>query len=168
MARVLCIDCEPEMVTAIKGKGHSVASVELGYRTGKRNFLSPPHECDLIVCDLKKPACFDSTDWGPGGRNDNYRCALVDVVSNHAQLRDGHLRYKHRLIQETQLPPIIPGTFGPNDVFRAIRDAGIPFFLFLNDEWVKRAVWFPNLFNLSWTFKRTIATRIHVDKILTD
>jgi predicted nucleotide-binding protein len=167
MARVLCIDCEPETVSAIEGAGHSPATVELGYRTGKRNFFVPPHECDLIVCDLKKPACFDCTDWGPG-RNDNFHCVLVNAVSNQASLRSGKLDYKHRLIQEGQLPPVIPGTFGADDVLRAIKDASIPFFLFLNDQWVKRAASFPNLFNLSWTFKRTIATRISVDKILTD
>jgi hypothetical protein len=154
MARVLCIDCEPETVGGIKS-GHSAVSVELGYRTGKRHFIVPPHEYDLIVCDIKKPACFDITDWGPGRRNGNHRCALVDTVSNDAYLRDGGLHYKHRLIQETQLPRIIPGTFGPDDVLRAIKDAGVPFVLFLNDEWVKRADWFPNLFNLSWAFKRT-------------
>lgn len=168
MARVLCIDCEPETVAGLKGAGHSAVSVELGYRTGKRNFVAPPHEYDLMVCDLKKPACFDSTDWGPYGKNDNTRCELVEAVSNVAYLRNGQLHYMHRLIQEGQLPPVIPGTFGPDDVLRAIKDGGIPFFLFLNDEWVKRIGWFPNFFNLSWTFKRTIATRIAVDRILID
>ncbi len=168
MARVLCIDCEPETVARIKGAGHSAESVELGYRTGKRKFIAPPHEYDLMVCDLKKPACFDSADWGPYGKNNNLRCELLDAVSDVAYLRNGRLHYRHLVIQETQLPRVIPGTFGPDDVLRAIKDGGIPFFLFLNDNWVKRADSFPNFFNLSWAFKRTIATRISTDKILTD
>ena len=168
MARVLCIDCEPETVAGIKAAGYGAVSVELGYRTGKRNFVAPPHEFDLMVCDLKKPACFDSKDWGPHGRNDNFRCTIVEAVSGEAYLRNGRLYYRHRLIQETQLPPVIPGTFGPNDVFRAIKDGGVPFVLLLNNEWVKRAASFPNFFNVSWVFKRTIATRFSIDKILSD
>lgn len=166
--RILCIDCEPETVAGLKGSGLIAVAAELGYRSGKRRFGTPPHEYDLMVCDLRKPACFDSQDWGPG-RNDNFHCKLVDTLSDQAYLRNGELRYKHTIIQEGQLPAIIPGTFGPGNVLQAISDGGVPFFLLLNDEWVKRvAYWFPNFFNLSWHFRRTVATQIKIDPILSD
>ena len=166
--RVLCIDCEPETVAALNRDGFATVNVELGYRTGKRRFVTPPHEFDLMVCDLKKPACFDSLDWGPG-RNDNFHCKLVERLSDEAYLRDGELQYKHRIIQEGQLPKIIPGTFGPDDILQAIKEGGVPFLLFLNDEWVKRVGYgFPNYFNLSWRFRRTVATQIKIDALLTD
>ena len=66
MAEVLAIDSEPETLETIVAAGHTVHPAEMGYRTAKRRFIVAPHEVDLILCDLKKPACYDSTFWGPG------------------------------------------------------------------------------------------------------
>jgi predicted nucleotide-binding protein len=152
----------------VQAANHVVSSVQLGYRTGRRSFPVAPHEYDLMVCDLKKPACFDLTRWGPGGNN-NQHCTIVDAVSDEVLRQGDEFRFKYQLIQESQLPSIMPGTFGPKDVLRAVKEAGVPFVLFLNDQWVKRvSSWFPNFLELVWEIKRTKATHIDVSSILSD
>jgi hypothetical protein len=75
--KILCIDTEPETVQRVKDAGYTVFNVSMGYRTGKRAFPFPaPNEVDLIVCDLKRPAYFDSTKWGPSSNN-NSKCTIV-------------------------------------------------------------------------------------------
>jgi len=59
MARLLCLDTEPETVRELRERGHEVLSEDLGYRSGRRYVPTPPHEVDAIVFDLKRPACFD-------------------------------------------------------------------------------------------------------------
>jgi len=166
MGRVLCIDAEPETEAAIRTAGHTVSSVEMGYRTGKRNFHVPPHEYDLIVCDLKKPACFDSTHWGPGA-NDNFHCVLVKELTNGGRVRNEELIMNHQLIKESQLPKVLPGTFGPTDVFRAISHAGVPAIIFVNFEWARRAAFdFPNWVGIRWSFRRTRSLKFSVNGAL--
>jgi hypothetical protein len=75
MAYVISIDTEPETVEALRAEGHAVEMGEIGYRTGQQLLVAPPHESDLLICDLRRPACFDATNWGPG-RNDNFRCKI--------------------------------------------------------------------------------------------
>src|SRR5260370_21536278 len=166
MGKVLCIDTEPETEAAIRAAGHTVSSVEMGYRTGRRNFHAPPHEYDLIVCDLKKPACFDSTHWGPG-KNDNLHCTLVKELSNAGRVQSDKLIMNHQLIQETQLPRVIAGTFAPTDVFRAISQAGVPCLAFINFEWARRVAHaFPNCFSMRWDFNRTTSVKFIADRVV--
>lgn len=70
MPRVLCIDTEPSTVGLPGSAAIDVVVGEIGYRTGQPDLRTPPHEVDLILCDLERAACFDRLWWGPG-KNDN-------------------------------------------------------------------------------------------------
>jgi Mn-dependent DtxR family transcriptional regulator len=162
--KVLFIDTEPEVIERIKEAGYSVFKANMGYRTGERGFsFPPPNEVDLIVCDLRCPACFDSKYWGPG-KNNNQNCTVIPYQSvNNKYYMKGDKRYaEHQVIQESQLGAQIPGTFGPKDVNNAIVKGGVPFIIFLNKEWLDRAVSFPNWLDARWAFDRTAATQVTV------
>ncbi len=168
--KILCIDTEPEITQRLKETGFTVFNVSMGYRTGQRAFSFPaPNEVNLIVCDLRRPACFDSRDWGPG-KNSNFGCKIVpyEQVNNSFYVRDKRRIAQHSVIYETQLAKQIPGTFGSEDVKRAIVEGGIPFLLFLNEEWLNRIQIFPNWFGVNWSFVRTSATQVDIAKELTN
>jgi hypothetical protein len=80
IVNVLCIDTDPETTRIIAVAGHVVVQGDIGYRTGRPNLLHPPHEYDVLICDLRHPACFDVTYWGPG-KNDNFHCK-IDTFDN--------------------------------------------------------------------------------------
>jgi diguanylate cyclase (GGDEF)-like protein len=163
--KILCIDTEPETASRLKDAGHSVFEASMGYRTGKRDFpFPPPNEMNLIVCDLRHPACFDSRDWGPSGSNDNFRCRVLphEQVNNTFYVTGGLRRAQHQMIHETQLGKPIPGTFGPGEIKRAIVEGGVPFLLFLNEEWLGRVGEIPNWLDVKWSFLPTVATEVGV------
>jgi len=163
--KILCVDTEPETGQRLKDAGYAVFEVSMGYRTGKRNFsFPPPNEMNLIVCDLKRPACFDAQDWGPSGSNDNYRCRIIcheEVVNTFSVINNRRLA-RRRVIYETQLGKPIPGTFGPKEVNRAIVEGGVPFLLFLNEEWLAHIQEFPNWLDVKWSFLPTAATVVEI------
>jgi hypothetical protein len=163
--KILCVDTEPETGQRLKDAGYAVFEVSMGYRTGKRNFsFPPPNEMNLIVCDLKRPACFDAKDWGPSGSNDNYRCRIIrheEAVNTFSAINNRRLA-RYRVIYETQLGKPIPGAFGPKEVNRAIVEGGVPFLLFLNEEWLAHIQEFPNWFDVKWSFLPTAATEVEI------
>jgi hypothetical protein len=171
MADVLCLDTEPETLQQLKAS-HNVLGVPFGYRDGVRYLHRAPQDFDLIVCDLRRPACFDRTKWGPYGGNDNYKCAIVppdqvtwdyDLVSRNG--KPPEKEYRHRLIYETQIEQMNgPSPFGPNDIRQAIAVGGVPAFIFLNREWVWRTggYSFPDFVGLQWETGETNATRFSV------
>src|SRR5581483_12253889 len=169
MAKVLCIDTEPETVQAITDAGHDVEKGELGFPTGRPALRHAPHEFDLLVCDLRKPACFDNTFWGPG-KNDNYRCKIETPTQGTGAWyrgREGILRSKFEIIHPTQMPPRAPGTFGPSDILTAVSKGGVPFLLFLNKEWLRHVGYYsPDFCNVSWTFEQTRATKLSITEIM--
>lgn len=166
MPKVLCIDTEPSTVQFIQAAGHEVVAEEVGYRTGVPSLSTPPHEVDAIVCDLRRPACYDSVDWGPG-RNSNYQCRILKEVPIF-QFPDGPRGPRYRIIEATQFPKLAGAMFGPSDLLRAVGEAGIPIFFFLNPEWLSHvASESPNFFGIRWRFKRTKATEFSVAKPLT-
>jgi hypothetical protein len=167
--KILCVDTEPETTQGLKDAGYTVFEVSMGYRTGKRAFPFPaPNEVHLILCDLRRPACFDSRDWGPTGGNDNFRCRVVPPgqIDNSFYLTNGRRRARFKVIQETQLGKPTPGTFGPKEVNRAIAEGGVPFLLFLNEEWLKRTEEFPNWLDVRWAFLPTVATEVTISEPL--
>jgi hypothetical protein len=169
MANVLCIDTEPETAQAIADAGHDVERGELGFRTGHPALRHPPHEFDLLVCDLRKPACFDKTFWGPG-KNDNYRCKIEKPIEGAGAWyldRGGILRSKFEIIHPSQMPAAPPGTFGASDIFTAVSKGGIPFVLFLNKEWLRHAGYYsPDFCKVAWTFQRTKATKLSITSMM--
>jgi hypothetical protein len=66
MAHILCIDTDVATTTALSEDGHALTSQSLGYVDGRPNLKVPPHEVDLIVVDLKRPACFDESHLAHG------------------------------------------------------------------------------------------------------
>ena len=83
---ILCVDTEPETIEIIKASGYSVEHGDIGFRSGHPNLPYPPHEFDLIICDLRQPACYDATYWGPG-KNSNIKCKIekeIEIVINEA------------------------------------------------------------------------------------
>lgn len=168
--RALCIDCDDSTLTGLVGKGLGTARAEFGYRTGQRQSHFAPHEFDFIVIDLRSPACFDSRDWGPG-RNSNFQCRVLpkEELSTSAVLSGDKLLMQHRLIQSSQVGPVLPGTFGPSDVLRAVQVAGVPVLMFLNQEWLSRAgTEFPNYCDLSWELARTAALKVELKPLLAE
>ena len=145
---ILCIDTEPETVQTIEAEGHVVTQGEFGFRTGRRNMPHPPHEYDLIICDLRQPACFDRTHWGPG-KNDNYQCTIEKELKDiHYQTEQG-AKPVYEIIHEGQIPRAPVGSFEPIDIFNAVRVAGVPLILFLNKEWIRHiAIKSPNFCNI--------------------
>lgn len=159
MARILCIDTEPETIRALRDFGHTVESGDIGYRTGAPRLSIPPHEFDLIACDLRKPACFDRLKWGEG-RNDNYRAIIEPEVRDEQIRMEGTVVPRFQLIKANQLRAAPPENFGPNGVLKAIA-AGTPAIIFLNPEWVRHvSPPPPNFFGVFWQFRRTIATQL--------
>lgn len=161
MIQVLCLDTEPETVQAMREAGHFVATGELGFRTGRPLLTDPPHEFDLMVCDLRRPACFDATRWGPG-LNSNFSCRIEPLLEDISfSGADGRTRPKFELIRETQMPPRPVGTFGPTDVFTAVNTGGTPLILFLNPDWLRHVPYTnPNITNVRWGFERTKALKL--------
>jgi hypothetical protein len=164
---ILCIDTEPETAKIIADAGHVVVQGDVGYRTGRPNLLHPPHEYDVLICDLRRPACFDVTYWGPG-KNDNYRCRIEkDIKDVAVRYSDGHTRPKFEIIHPSQLPPRPVGSFGPTEIFTAVDKAGIPFIIFLNQEWLRHVGYSsPNFSEVWWEFERTRATKIQTSAVM--
>lgn len=167
MAYIICLDTEPETVEALRSEGHTVEAGEIGYRTGKPLLVSPPHECDLLICDLKKPACFNMKNWGPGG-NDNFHCKIEESITD-AIIYDtfGNPQPVYEMIKHSQLPKRLPGTFGPSDVFRAVDEVGVPMLLFLNPEWIRHVGYgSPDFNEVIWHFEQTKATKFELTPII--
>lgn len=167
MARILCVDTEPETIAALVQRGHSVAIAEMGYRTGVRDVATPPWDVEAIICDLRRPTYFDRGHWGPGTGNDNFQFVPVtQVTDERIYYTSGESMPRYQLPSDWQIEgrhgerrP--SGTFGPEDVLRAISTAGVPFILFLNPEWIAHiAQRSPNFFGVSWKFKSTTAYRV--------
>lgn len=164
---VLCIDTEPETIRTIKTAGHAVVEGDIGFRTGRPNLSHPPHEYDLLICDLRRPACFDVTYWGPG-KNDNFHCKIEkDIQDVSVRYNHGHTSPKFEIIHPSQMPPRPVGTFGPTEVFTAVDKAGLPFILFLNAEWLRHVGYSsPNFSEVWWKFERTKATKLQTSPVM--
>lgn len=161
MVSVLCLDTEPETIDALLAGGHEVSSGELGYRKGLFRQPYPPHEFEAVVCDLKKPACFDSLDWGPGASNNNFQCKLVDQPTDQRIIQSGSSVPRYKLIQGQQIKEIGHSNFDGHAVLNAAVRAGTHVFLMLNSEWAKHISWsFPNFIGLSWALARTVANKV--------
>ena len=162
MARVLCIDTDPATAQALVTAGHEVFAGTLGYTDGQPRLAMPPHEVDLIVCDLRKAACFDSDWWGPG-RNSNFQCTIVPNPPVEWRRVNDRLVPRFRIIQESQMRPRPPGSFGASEIHRAISRAGVPLLFMLNPEWLQHAGHYsPNLAGVVWRFDLTSAERVEV------
>ena len=172
MSDILCLDTEPETVNMLKANGHSVTQAPFGYRDGIRYLHVAPHDFDLIVCDLRNPACYDEDKWGPYGGNDNYKCRVVPRKELTWETRlisrgPGSFaveRYRYHLISETQVERMNPTTpFGPKDVRQAIALGGIPAVIFLNPEWMLRTGnEFPDFVGLHWGVGKANASKITI------
>lgn len=91
---------------------------------------------------------------------------LVPELSQTASLRNGDLVFDHQVIHESQLGPVVPGTFGPADVLAAV-EAGVPAILFLNPEWVQRvSTGFPEFFGMRWKVRRTMSRDVTLHPLL--
>src|SRR5271170_5666369 len=123
MARVLCIDTEPETVADLRAGGHEVFEGSMGFRSGARYQPHPPHEFDAILCDLHKPACYDSAWWGPH-KNDNNHCKLVDNPQVGWRVANGRRRPTFPLIQRSQMQSAHVGHFSGQTIVDAILKAG--------------------------------------------
>jgi hypothetical protein len=135
MTSVLCLDTEPATIEAIRAKGHSVAVGNLGYRTGMFEQPHPPHEFEAIICDLKKPACFDGTHWGPGANN-NTQCKIVEKPTDQMILQSGSSVPRFKLIQGQQIKTLGRANFDGHAVLNAVIRGGSHVFLMYNPEWV--------------------------------
>jgi hypothetical protein len=162
MSAILCLDTEPETIAALQRKGHHVSSGELGYRNGIFNQPFPPHEFEVVICDLKKPACFDARDWGPGG-NSNYACQIVDKINDDRIVQSGSSVPRFKLIQGQQIKESGRSNFDGHAVLNAAVRAGTHVFLMYNPEWAKHVSWsFPNFVGLSWTPGKTVANKVTI------
>jgi hypothetical protein len=170
---ILCLDTEPETIKALKGAGHDVDSAPFGYRAKEMRYLHvAPQDFDLILCDLRTPACYDQNKWGPYGGNDNYKCTVVppeELSWEPRLIRYGVStpvieQYRYHLISETQIVHMNPSSpFGPDDVRRAIALGGVPVVIFLNPEWMLRAGGdFPAFVGLQWQVGKANTSRIAV------
>lgn len=65
MSDILCLDTEPDTLAALWSARHKVVAAAFGYGNGARNLSDAPHDFDLLVCDLRRLACFDLSRWGP-------------------------------------------------------------------------------------------------------
>jgi len=161
-ARILCIDTDAATALALMAAGHEVFAGTLGYTDGQPRLAMPPHEVDLIVCDLRSPACYDSDWWGPG-RNDNTRYKIVANPPVAWKEIRGQTYPRFPIIHEGQMHGREPGSFGPTEINRAIAKAGVPFVLMLNPEWLQHVSYSsPDFANISWHFGLTKADRIDV------
>lgn len=164
---ILCIDTEPETIRILEAAGHTVAHGDIGFRTGYPNLPYPPHEFDLVICDLHQPACYDVTYWGPG-KNDNYKCKIEKEISDATvRYSDGRIRPKFEIIHTGQMPSPPVGTFGSTDVLTAISKAGVPFIFFMNKGWLRHVGYSsPNFCDIWWKFQRTKATKLQASSIM--
>lgn len=169
MSRILCLDSEPQTVDALLSHGHQVEVGGIGYRSGKPDLQIPPHEVDLIVCDLRHPACFDRLQWGDtGASNSNYRAMLVPKPTGQLiQVAPGQIVPRYQIIYSSQLPQRPVGHFGADDILKAIAVAGVPAVLFLNPEWISHLGSIgPNFFGAAWTkFHRTSGTALTLTEV---
>lgn len=162
MTRILCIDTAPATGEALVAAGHEVFAGTLGYTDGQPRLAMPPHEVDLILCDLRKPACFDSDWWGPG-RNDNFQCTIVPNPPVVWKRVHDRLLPRFKIIQESQMGPRPPRSFGALEIHRAISRAGVPLLIMLNPEWLQHAGHYsPNLADVVWRFDLTKAEQVEV------
>jgi len=124
---VICIDTEPETIKTIEVADHAVVQGDIGFRRGIPNLTHPPHENNMMICDLRRPACFDVTYWGTG-KNDNYRCKIEkDIKDVMVRSLSKKTRSKFEIIHPSQMPPWLIGAFGLAEVFSAVDKAGLPF-----------------------------------------
>ena len=168
MTDVLCLDTDILTIAALKRAGHNVDATEFGYATGRRFLNKAPHDFDVIIFDLKQPACFDSSKWGPFTGNDNYRCTIIpqsDVTWESRRVSRDNGRtyeqgYRYRLIYETQIRGMdqLGSKYGPKDILNAVAKGGVPVLAFLNPEWVLRGS-FPDFFELRWDTSEASITK---------
>ena len=162
---VYCIDAEDEFSAGLEQNALTVIRGSLGYRYDQaliRNLPHPPHECDVIVYNLCKPACYDVRSWGPG-RNDNYHCEVVKLERD----RDGLFHHKgkervysqYRIVTETQISRpgfSVSSSFEVTDILRAVTQGGVPLVYFLNPVFLENVssylpLWLQMTVNISPT-----------------
>ena len=163
MSRILCIDTGSTTSEALLAAGHGVFAGTLGYTDKQPRLATPPHEVDLVICDLTRPACYDSNWWGPG-RNDNFQCTVVpDPPIAWKRIADGREVPRYQIVHRSQMLTVPPHTFGAGDVHRAVSRAGVPLLFMLNPEWQAHVSYdSPDVSGLVWRFAPTTAERIEV------
>jgi hypothetical protein len=173
MADILCLDTERETVWALSNAGHRVVAAPFGYGDGGRLLADPPHDFDLILCDLRDAAYFDMDRWGPYGGNDNFKCtiirsqqfALKQSLLNRDPKRAASTTPRYRLIMETQIEHMnSPSPYGPDDVRQAVAVARVPAVIFLNPEWVLHTDGhdFPAFVGIDWDTANANSSKIAV------
>lgn len=162
MARILCVDTDGATADSLRAAGHEVFAGTLGYIDGHPRLAMPPHEVDLVVCDLSQPARFDSTWWGPG-RNDNFQCTIVPNPPVQWIRTSERVLPRYQILERSQMHPPPPGSFGPAEILRAVSQGGVPFIFMLNPEWLQHSGYYgPDVTRLLWRFHLTRAERVEV------
>lgn len=159
--RLLCLDCEPGFIAVLRGLGFSVAREDLGYRTGTRNIVTPPHETNATIINLETPACFDRLQWGPG-QNDNLQCTIEAHPSDEHYRRQGESeRYPRFQMVGSQIRAV-PHSFDMDDIFAAVERAGRPLIIFLNKSVLRHLAPHDSLFGLDVRFEGTTANEVEI------
>jgi len=161
---ILCIDTVRDTTKTLETLGYSVSEATLGYSTGFLDFKMPPHEFDFIICDIKKPACFDRRKWGPG-QNDNFHCVIEKEqdITDETYLDTNHrLNPRYQIIKDSQVICSESPNFNVGDVYKAIYTGGKTGIMFLNPDWVKHVSYIsPDIFGIRYEFSSTIANKFY-------
>ena len=166
MANVLCLDCEPETAVAIREDGHRVDSGSIGYSFGIVDQPFDPRSYDAIVCDLRRPVCYNHELWKAAGQTPTSYCERTAPAEAYRRV-SGRLVPTFQLIRREHMR-VAPGRhFCGEDVLEAVTRFGSHMLLFLNPEWISHiGAEFPDWVALAWKFQKANARKVVPDAAL--
>jgi hypothetical protein len=163
---VYCIDADDDFCAGLESSGLKTVKGSLGYRYEEaliRTLPYPPHESDVMMYNLRSPACYDALWWGPG-RNDNYNCEVVKLERDAHRLfhRSGkEKKYsQYKLVSEMQISRggIGLSSFDGNDILKAVKEGGLPLVYFLNPSFlIHVSNYLPRWFDMTVNISPTLA-----------
>jgi hypothetical protein len=166
MANVLCIDCEPETAAAIRADGHKVDSGSIGYSSGVVNQPYDPRVYDAVICDLRRPVCYNNELWLSAGQAPASYSERTAPGEAYRRI-SGRLVPTFQLIRRVHMRVAAGRHFGGEDVLDAVTGFDRQMLLFLNPEWIRHlGEEFPDWVALAWKFQKANARKATPDAAL--
>jgi len=166
MAEILCIDTEADTIEALRSDGHRVDEGSIGYLLGNLDQPYDPRGYDFVVCDLRRPTCFDNESWIAAGRSIESYAEMKGPGETYQRVA-GRLVPSFQLIRRDRMRKGAGRHFNGDDVLDAVTNSGTQVILFLNPEWIRHLdEEFPDWVALAWKFQKANARKVYSDRVL--
>jgi hypothetical protein len=125
-----------------------------------------PRRYDVVICDLRRPVCYNSEVWLAAGRADSAYGEATAPPESYRRV-SGALSPTFLLIRRDRMRVTAGRNFVGDDVLDAVTNAGLQVILFLNPEWIRHlGEEFPDWVALAWKFQKANVRKPAPDPVL--